>query len=109
MRTTILLACLLAFSGRFVYSQEKSTDSHLESARAERYRLVDAQVESSNGTPHHELFLLDPQTGRVWRYQRGEIIEQGGQVTGSLPELFTPVEFVSLKDVGKSKSKDRPD
>jgi hypothetical protein len=99
MRTKIVLMCLLACGFCPVYSQQKpATAPPLESSQTERYQLTDAQVESTNGAANHELFLLDQQTGRVWRYQRSDVLPGKDGKSVPIPDLFIPIEFLKFAD-----------
>ncbi len=67
-----------------------------EPASVPRYQLVPAQVESQ-GDPAtttvttHEVFMLDTQTGKVWRYTAQNVGKSQGQ-TIIFPEAFLMVE-----------------
>ena len=67
-----------------------------EPTSASRYQLVAAQVESQGDQPTttvttHEVFMLDSQTGKVWRYTAQNVGKSQGQ-TVIFPEAFLMVE-----------------
>jgi hypothetical protein len=111
MRTRIFLTCLLSCSLCSVYAQQKAIPTtRLESTtlHPERYRLVEAQVESTDGTAHHELFLLDQRSGKLWRYQRPEVLPGKDGKTVPVQELLIPVEFVKFRE-GANTSEYQPE
>jgi hypothetical protein len=63
----------------------------------QRFQLFSAQVEyrQDNGTdlPEHEVFLLDSQTGRVWRYQSNATMETQPGKNQDIPEHFLSVDI----------------
>ncbi len=54
-------------------AQQKRTVAPAAPPSNQRFQLFSAQVEykqdNGNDLPEHEVFLLDSQSGRVWRYQ----------------------------------------
>jgi hypothetical protein len=59
--------------------------------------LVSAQVEykqnDGSDIPEHEVFLLDSQTGRVWRYQANVTMETQPGTRRLIPEHFIAVDI----------------
>jgi hypothetical protein len=80
-----------------------------EPAVLSRYQLVPAQVDAlTGGTVQHTIFLLDTQTGKVWKYvasgQPKTLKEKdqttdlsGGSTTvGLTPGTFVPVDRIEF-------------
>jgi len=80
-----------------------------ESAAASRYQLVPAQVDSLSGeTVQHTVFLLDTQTGKVWKYvasgqpktlkdkDQTRDLSGGSTIIGLTPGTFVPVDRIEF-------------
>ncbi|MGA3091884.1 MAG: hypothetical protein ABSD75_25025 [Terriglobales bacterium] len=80
-----------------------------EPAPSSRYQLVPAQVDSlTEGTVQHTVFLLDTQTGKVWKYVASGLPKtlkekdqttdlSGGRTTvGLTPGTFVPVDRIEF-------------
>lgn len=89
------------------YGQQPTSKPKASEASAsyppQRYQLITAEIEWST---HQEgrspaLFLLDTQTGRVWRYQAPSSSEVEGK-TEHFPEVFIPVEIWKTLDKPKT-------
>jgi hypothetical protein len=99
----VLLCLTLAAAG------QKSSPKTAPAAPSSRYQLVPAQVDSlTGGTVQHTVFLLDTQTGKVWKYvasgQPKTLKEKdqttdlsGGSTTiGLTPGTFVPVDRIEF-------------
>jgi len=67
-------------------------------ANTGRYQLLSLTVDEQNGKkdemlPAHELFLLDTQTGKLWKYQPMVQLKDGSVI----PEMLFPVEAANVK------------
>ncbi|SRR6266852_9611023 len=67
-------------------------------ASSQRYQLLSAQVEEQtvDGTdvPAHVVFLLDTQSGKVFRYQDARLLKgKEGEKPMAIHEKFYPVEI----------------
>jgi len=78
-------------------------------ATASRYQLVPAQVDSLSGeTVQHTVFLLDTQTGKVWKYvasgqpktlkdkDQTRDLSGGSTIIGLTPGTFVPVDRIEF-------------
>jgi hypothetical protein len=78
-------------------------------AAASRYQLVPAQVDSLSGeTVQHTVFLLDTQTGKVWKYvasgqpktlkdkDQTRDLSGGSTIIGLTPGTFVPVDRIEF-------------
>jgi hypothetical protein len=64
-------------------------------AKEVRYQLVSLEVDESPGgsssAVYHEVFLLDVQTGEVWRYQPASLVKNADGTHQLVPEVLIPV------------------
>jgi hypothetical protein len=80
-----------------------------EAAALSRYQLVPAQVDSLSGeTVQHTVFLLDTQTGKVWKYvasgqpktlkdkDQTRDLSGGSTIIGLTPGTFVPVDRIEF-------------
>ncbi|MGA2337417.1 MAG: hypothetical protein WA383_05770 [Terriglobales bacterium] len=80
-----------------------------EPAASSRYQLVPAQVDSLSGeTVQHTVFLLDTQTGKVWKYvasgqpktlrekDQTRDLSGGSTIIGMTPGTFVPVDRIEF-------------
>src|SRR3984885_12439926 len=80
-----------------------------EPAALSRYQLVPAQVDSlTGGTVQHTIFLLDTQTGKVWKYvasgqpktlkekDQTTDLSGGSTIVGLTPGTFVPVDRIEF-------------
>ena len=63
-----------------------------------RWQLQAVTVDEQTGShgpflPAHEVFLLDSETGRLWKFQPNTILNDGSAV----PEMLLPVEPAIVK------------
>ncbi len=91
-----LVALTVCVGGLSTQAQQ----SHVASASTKsqgQYQLVpvalDAGVGMGGGTTN-ELFLIDTQSGKVWRYQVGGVGKKPDGTREEIPELFWPVGIV---------------
>ncbi len=73
-----------------------------------RYQLVPAQVDSLTGEVQHTIFLLDTQTGKVWKYvasgqpktlqgkDQTTDLSGGSTIIGLTPGTFVPVDRIEF-------------
>jgi hypothetical protein len=94
---TKLAICLIALTvsayGQKAQTRPATPDQHNVSAR---YQLVSFEF-SDQGAISRNVFLLDSQTGRVWRYQALGVIGNKDEPI-SIPELFIPVQILQPKE-----------
>jgi len=67
--TRLLLCCLLLLQCSVPILAQQPTPKP-----SERYKIISATITTGAGSPdqlHHVIFLLDTQTGQVWRYVEG--------------------------------------
>jgi len=89
-------------------------------AAASRYQLVPAQVDSLSGeTVQHTVFLLDTQTGKVWKYvasgqpktlkekDQTSDLSGGSTIVGLTPGTFVPVDRIEFAPPKASGDKDK--
>ena len=80
-----------------------------EAAASSRYQLVPAQVDSLSGEKvQHTVFLLDTQTGKVWKYvasgqpktlkdkDQTTDLSGGSTTIGLTPGTFVPVDRIEF-------------
>ena len=80
-----------------------------EAVASSRYQLVPAQVDSLSGeTVQHTVFLLDTQTGKVWKYvasgqpktlkdkDQTRDLSGGSTIIGLTPGTFVPVDRIEF-------------
>ncbi|HXM64151.1 MAG TPA: hypothetical protein VN950_25035 [Terriglobales bacterium] len=97
MKVTALIFVVL-FAALPMNGQKKSAtampSSPTQTETSGRYQLIPAQVElgmHAGEALSMQLFLVDTQTGRVWRYQPSGVVGEGkGAVV--TPEMFIPIE-----------------
>ena len=102
MRFLMFLSLTIPLS---LYSQQPaaSTLAPIQNTETPRYVLVTASVPAvDNGKIPlpltSALFLLDNQSGRVWKYQPDSLIWSGNEPLGVAPvEMFAPV-FIAQTD-----------
>jgi hypothetical protein len=87
-----------------------------EPAAASRYQLVPAQMDSlTGGTVQHTVFLLDTQTGKVWKYvasgqpktlkEKDQTTDLGSTTIGLTPGTFVPVDRIEFAPPRASSDK----
>ena len=107
VRSGLLALCVLLCLALAAAGQKSS--SKPEPASASRYQLVPAQVDSlSGGTVQHTVFLLDTQTGKVWKYvasgqpktlkekDQTTDLSGGSTIIGLTPGTFVPVDRIEF-------------
>lgn len=86
-------ACILSLICLSVQSQQPRSD---EPTHQGRFQVIPAVVDAGAGQGEgttHELFLIDTQSGRVWRFQaEGTGKDSTGKII-EVPEGFFPVPF----------------
>lgn len=67
-----------------------------------RYLLVPAEVKAgigfAGGELTHEVFLIDTETGRVWRFQPGGVINSSDGNSDQQNDMFIPVTVLVTGD-----------
>jgi hypothetical protein len=97
--------CVLLCIASVAAGQKSSSKS--EPAPSSRYQLVPAQVDSvAGGTVQHTVFLLDTQTGKVWKYvasgqpktlkEKDQTTDLGSTTIGLTPGTFVPVDRIEF-------------
>ena len=101
----LLALCVLCLT--LVAAGQRSA-SKPEPVGSSRYQLVPAQVDSLTGEVQHTVFLLDTQTGKVWKYvasgqpkmlkEKDQTTDQSGSRTtiGLPPGTFVPVDRIEF-------------
>jgi len=104
-KSWLLALCLLCLT--LVVSGQKSSPKP-EPANSSRYQLVPAQVDSLTGEVQHTVFLLDTQTGKVWKYvasgqpktlkdkDQTTDLSGGSTIVGLTPGTFVPVDRIEF-------------
>jgi hypothetical protein len=104
-KTWSVVLCVLCLT--LVAAGQKSSPKP-EPAGSSRYQLVPAQVDSLTGGVQHTVFLLDTQTGKVWKYvasgqpkmlkEKDQTTDlSGGSTTiGLTPGTFVPVDRIEF-------------
>ncbi|MGA2415732.1 MAG: hypothetical protein ABSF59_14875 [Candidatus Sulfotelmatobacter sp.] len=59
-----------------------------------RYQLVSLEFDDQGATSK-QVFLLDSQTGRVWRYQAGWLPPVKDNKPVEIPEIFIPIQIMT--------------
>jgi hypothetical protein len=95
MKTRIAgFICILGLIGMSMQSQQPHSE---EPTHSGRYQAIPAVVDAGTGTggeTTHELFLVDTQSGRVWRFQAEGIgKDSNGKAIEVAPEGFFPIPF----------------
>lgn len=103
-----LLALCVLLCLTLVAAGQKSSPKP-ERAASSRYQLVPAQVDSLTGEKvQHTIFLLDTQTGKVWKYvasgqpkmlkdkDRTTDLSGGATTIGLTPGTFVPVDRIEF-------------
>jgi hypothetical protein len=88
-----IVAFLLGASLVVALAQTPQRPSQKPAESKGRFLLVPAEIDAGPGTGGaitHKVFLIDSQTGRVWRFDPGALVEQEGKMV-SYPEMFVPV------------------
>jgi hypothetical protein len=99
----LCVLCLITVAG----GQKPS--SKAEPSTPSRYQLVPAQVDSLSGEKvQHTVFLLDTQTGKVWKYvasgqpktlkdkDQTNDLSGGSTLVGLTPGTFVPVDRIEF-------------
>jgi len=102
----LLAVCVLCLI--LVAAGQKSSPK-AEPAASSRYQLVPAQVDSLTGEKvQHTVFLLDTQTGKVWKYvasgqqkmlkdkDQTSDLSGGSTIIGLTPGTFVPVDRIEF-------------
>ena len=83
------------FEHRTVLASVAPTNAH--------FQMQDATVDEPNGegqdTPRHEVFLLDTESGKVWKFQG----LAWGQNKDGTARVFAPPEFIDVAVVEPGK------
>ena len=80
-KTWLLVLCLLSL---ILIANGQKPETKLEVSAQPRYQLISAQHEQDGKM----VFVLDAQTGRVWKYQQA-----GPTQSGFIPDAFVSVGF----------------
>src|ERR1019366_5658527 len=91
-----------------------------EAAALSRYQLVPAQVDSLAGEKvQHTVFLLDTQTGKVWKYvasgqpktlkekDQTSDLSGGSTIVGLTPGTFVPVDRIEVAPPKATANKEK--
>ena len=91
-----------------------------EPGASSRYQLVPEQVDSLSGEKvQHTVFLLDTQTGKVWKYvasgqpktlkekDQTSDLSGGSTIVGLTPGTFVPVDRIEFAPPKASGDKDK--
>jgi hypothetical protein len=104
-KTWSVVLCVLCLT--LVAAGQKSSPKP-EPAGSSRYQLVPAQVDSLTGGVQHTVFLLDTQTGKVWKYvasgqpktlkdkDQTRDLSGGSTIIGLTPGTFVPVDRIEF-------------
>ena len=108
MKVKLWLLALCVLCLMLVAVGQKSSPKP-EPAASSRYQLVPAQVDSLSGeTVQHTVFLLDTQTGKVWKYvasgqpktlrekDQTRDLSGGSTIIGMTPGTFVPVDRIEF-------------
>jgi len=108
MKIKLWLLALCVLCLMLVAVGQKSSPK-AEPAASSRYQLVPAQVDSLSGeTVQHTVFLLDTQTGKVWKYvasgqpktlkdkDQTRDLSGGSTIIGLTPGTFVPVDRIEF-------------
>jgi hypothetical protein len=94
-----------------VGQQSTPTASRSASPQA-RFQLISAEVDAGvgmGGDVTHEVFLIDTQTGKVWRFQAGGVSKDKQGNMGEVPQLFFPVNIMNWNEAsGKYFTSEEP-
>ncbi len=106
-KLSLVSLCVLLCMVPFAVGQKSSPKP--EPTASSRYQLVPAQVDSlGGGTVQHTVFLLDTQTGKVWKYiasgqpkmlkEKDQTTDLSGSSTtiGLTPGTFVPVDRIEF-------------
>jgi hypothetical protein len=96
IRIVGMLVVLVAVVSLAVVSTQSQQPRSDESVRSGRYQVIPAVVDAGagqGGGTTHELFLVDTQSGRVWRFQAEGIGKNPEGNTIEIPEGLFPVPF----------------
>jgi hypothetical protein len=102
----LLSLCVVLFL-TLAAAGQKSSPKPAPAAASSRYQLVPAQVDSlTGGTVQHTVFLLDTQTGKVWKYvasgepktlkEKDQTTYGGSTTIGLTPGTFVPVDRIEF-------------
>lgn len=110
-RKSALIVLILALSSAYGQSSHPVPAPIPGASSAGRFQLVVADI-SGEGAPAivlHVMFLLDTQTGQVWRYNnlaggahwfkskdQYEDVNSNSHITGMSPGAFAPVEKIEF-------------
>jgi hypothetical protein len=105
VKLSLLALCVLLCLTLVAAGQKSSPKP--EGAASSRYQLVPAQVDSlTGGTVQHTVFLLDTQTGKVWKYvasgqpktlqEKDQTTDGGSTTIGLTPGTFVPVDRIEF-------------
>jgi len=108
MNVKLWLLALCVLCSVLVAVGQKSSPKP-EPAASSRYQLVPAQVDSLSGEKvQHTVFLLDTQTGKVWKYvasgqpkvlkdkDQTSDLSGGSTIIGLTPGTFVPVDRIEF-------------
>jgi len=62
-------------------------------AASGRYQLIPALLDDAASTPLKTVFLLDTQTGKVWKYQEAFTLHEQDGTTRIMPATFVSVDI----------------
>jgi hypothetical protein len=108
-RSFLLALCVPLCLTLVAAAQNPSSKPAPPAAANSRYQLVPAQVDSlTGGTVQHTVFLLDTQTGKVWKYvasgqpktlkdkDQTTDLSGGSTIIGLTPGTFVPVDRIEF-------------
>jgi hypothetical protein len=119
MNIKLWLLALCVFGLTLVAAGQKPSPKP-EPAASSRYQLVPAQVDSLTGEKvQHTVFLLDTQTGKVWKYvasgqpktlkekDQTTDLSGGSTIVGLTPGTFVPVDRIEFAPPKAGNDKDK--
>ncbi len=92
-KMSVILLAVLCLAWLPMQSQQSRSN---EPTNQGRYQVIPAVVDAGaglGGGTTHELFLVDTQSGRVWRFQAEGTGKDSNGKTIEIPEGFFPVPF----------------
>jgi outer membrane protein assembly factor BamB len=92
--TALVLFAFMLGDGKVKASSPDPINGHFQLQSV----IVDQPVAAGGTVAAHDLFLVDTDTGRVWRYQPVNITRNSdGTFKGTIPDAFIPVPVPSLR------------
>ena len=111
-RISVSSLIIMLLPGLAAVGQQSTPTASRSGLSQARFQLMSAEVDAGvgmGGDVTHEVFLIDTQTGKVWRFQPAGMSKEKQGNTGEIPQLFVPVNIMNWDEAsGKYFTSEEP-